>query len=311
MRWGEGPLMDGASENVRDGESWNLRSLKRMGKWAISGIGSLSRLLGSHAGGAFGILMYHRVTPRPARGPAPTWNVTPVDFRTQLKGLLVRGYQAWPLRKILDYSRQGQPIPPRSFVVTFDDGYENNYSQAWPILCELGVPATIFVATAYLDGAAPFPFDNWSAAGSPDVPVESWRPLTTEQCAEMLAQGLIDLGSHTHTHANFRGQPEAFVRDVATSLDVLRTRFGLADATFAFPFGIAGPTLIAAARRTGVLCALNSQTRLVQPHSDPFTWGRLVAEETDTGAMLATKLDGWYSLAGSVWRRLCGAGTAG
>ncbi len=290
--------------------SWLLRcqqSLKGMGKWAVSGLGSLGRLLGSHAGGAFGILTYHRVASIPDRCPAPTWNVPPERFQEQLKGLLARGYHAWPLRTVLDFNRAGRAIPPRTFVVTFDDGYENNYSRAWPVLRELGIPATIFLATAYLNTAAPFPFDDWPAAGSPDVSADSWRPLTTGQCNEMLAHGLIDLGCHSHRHSLFRGRPEALVEDIVESVEVLRERFGLADATFAFPFGIAGSALTAAARRSGVLCALNTQALLVRPHSDPFTWGRFTAEETDTAAMLAAKLDGWYTLASDAWRRWGGS----
>ena len=46
---------------------------------------------------------------------------------------------------------RGLPIPRKTFVVTFDDGYVNNLTQALPILTRLGVPATVFVATAYLD----------------------------------------------------------------------------------------------------------------------------------------------------------------
>ena len=52
------------------------------------------------------------------------------------------------------------------FAITFDDGFENNYVNAWPVLKELNLPATIFVATKYLDSDVPFPFDDWSAAGS-------------------------------------------------------------------------------------------------------------------------------------------------
>ena len=62
-------------------------------------------------------------------------------------------------------------IPSNVFAVTFDDGYENNYLNALPILRELNVPATIFVATKYLDTDRPFPFDDWSAAGKSGVPV--------------------------------------------------------------------------------------------------------------------------------------------
>lgn len=241
------------------------------------------------------------------RRNAPTWNVTPDSFRQQLKGLLTRGYQAQPLRTILDRHCAGRPIPPRTFVVTFDDGYENCYRHAWPILRELSIPATVFLATAYLDKDTAFPFDDWPAAGSVDVPAESWKPLTTAQCAEMLESGLIELGCHTHTHAVFRDRPEALAQELTTSLQELRTRFGLTEATFSFPYGIAGPSLAAAARRAGVLCGLTTEAILVRPDSDPFTWGRFTVEESDTASMLAGKLEGWYSLARGVWLRMRGS----
>src|SRR5690242_20447633 len=66
----------------------------------------LSQVAGSCAGGAFGILTYHRVVPPPARVAAPTYNVTPRRLRTQLEGLLARGFRPWPLGKILDHARE-------------------------------------------------------------------------------------------------------------------------------------------------------------------------------------------------------------
>jgi peptidoglycan/xylan/chitin deacetylase (PgdA/CDA1 family) len=204
------------------------------------------------------------------------------------------------LRQVLTWRASGQPAPPGSFVVTFDDGYENVYHHAWPVLRALKVPATLFLPTAYLDQPGPFPFDDWPGAGT--GPPEAWRPLTTRQCAELSADGLIDLGSHTHTHAVFRDRPDDLFEDVAASLRVLRERFGLADATFAFPFGIAGPRLADAVRRAGVLCALTTESALAHPAGDPFAWGRFTVTEADSAASLAGKLDGWYNLARSAWR---------
>ncbi|HEX5270897.1 MAG TPA: polysaccharide deacetylase family protein [Gemmataceae bacterium] len=276
--------------------------LKHVGRHAVARLGgALNALLGSRAGGAFGILTYHRVTPRPDGAPAPTWNVTPRRFREQLGGLLARGYVAYPLRRAL-----AGPLPRGAFVVTFDDGYENVHRHAWPVLRDLGVPATVFLATAYLDAPSTFPSDDWPAAGSPDVPAESWRPLTTAQCLELRDGGLIDLGSHTHTHAVFTGRPALLAEDVRRSAEVLRERFGLSDATFSFPFGIFGPDLIAAARRPGLLCGLTTRAALVEPGSDPFTWGRFNVEEEDTPATLAAKLDGWYEWLLAPVRRLSG-----
>src|SRR5215468_1230629 len=82
-------------------------------------------MFGSRSRGDVGILMYHRITECCPDVSIPTWNVTPNRFRRQLCGLLARGFRPWPLLKVLAHGRQGLPVPPRTFVVTFDDGYEN------------------------------------------------------------------------------------------------------------------------------------------------------------------------------------------
>src|SRR6266436_5523792 len=99
------------------------------------------------ANGWSGILMYHRITKQPRGMLSPTWNVTPKKFEEQLSGLLASGFRAIGLRDLLEAVRRGESIPHRRFVVTFDDGYENVYLVAWPILKKLQIPATIFLTT--------------------------------------------------------------------------------------------------------------------------------------------------------------------
>lgn len=261
-----------------------------------------SAVLGNRTRGRIGILMYHRITERCPDVSTPTWNVTPERFRRQLRGLLARGFQAWPLLSILDHGRRGLPVPPRTFVVTFDDGYESVYVNAWAVLRELSVPATLFLATSFLGSLTPFPFDDWPDAASARVPDHAWRPLTITQCREMAASGLITLGAHTHTHADFRNRPEALEEDLSRCIGFMREQFGTAPLTFAFPYGtsqlgFAGPALAAAAKRTGVVCGLTTDRELVDPASDPFEWGRFEASQRDSAATLAAYLDGWYSVA--------------
>lgn len=265
------------------------------------------RRLGIRHTQAFGILMYHRVTARTPGLPTPTYNVTPQRFHRQLAGLLSRGYQAWSLRKVIQHSQMGIPIPRKTFVVTFDDGYENNYREAWPILKALHVPATIFLATAYMDSAEPFPCDDWVAAGNRDVPASAWKPLSTGQCVEMIDGGLIDFGTHTHTHADFRNRPDALYEELLTSKKVLRERLGVNDATFAFPYGtkrlgFSGPVLSQAAKRAGVRCSLTTEEQLIRPGSDPYDWGRFTVDALDSSSTLAVKLDGWYDLTRRFWQ---------
>jgi peptidoglycan/xylan/chitin deacetylase (PgdA/CDA1 family) len=252
-----------------------------------------STLLGRRAEGWVGILMYHRVTDRPAGTREPTWNVTPRRFRRQMAGLLSRGYRPWPLRQVIEHGRRRQALPPRVFVVTFDDGYESVHRNAWPILRELGISATVFLPTAYIDRDTPFPFDDWQAAGSSRVPAHAWRLMSVLQCRELAADGLVELGAHTHTHCDFRGQPTELAVDLSRCVEAMQTWFGVEEPTFAFPFGYAGPALADAARRCGVLCALTARERLVDPASDPFDWGRFEVSQADSATTLAACLGGW------------------
>jgi len=253
----------------------------------------------SRGGKQFGILMYHRVVDAIPGHPLPTWNVAPARFRQQLAGLLKRGFQAWPLRKVLEYRRRQWTLPPRVFVVTFDDGYENNFTQAFPILAELKVPATIFLATAYLGKSEPLPFDDWASRGSSDVPVDAWRALSLDQCRQMQASGLIELAAHTHTHQDFRGRLGDLRDDLQTCVAFLQEHLGVADATFALPYGtkklgFSGPAMARIARETGLLCSLTTEADLAQLDGDRFDWGRFQVDEHDSSAVLAGKLSGWY-----------------
>ncbi len=291
---------------ARGAKAW-LKGAKSRGLSLASTL--LGTCCGTRPGPAFGILMYHRVTPHVPGQPLPTWNVTPQRFEQQIVGLLERGFEAWPLRYVLDHHRKGLPIPRKAFVVTFDDGYGNVFEHAYPVLERLKVPATVFLATAYLDSDKPFPCDDWSVAGQADVPAEAWQPLTTEDCRRMQQSGLIELGAHTHTHQDFRNRPEALRDDLIRNMAELKERFDVDDPTFAFPYGVkrlgfAGPPLNEVAREVGLRCSLSTEPELVRPSADPFDWGRFNAEAYDTPASLAAKLQGWYETLRSRWKNL-------
>jgi peptidoglycan/xylan/chitin deacetylase (PgdA/CDA1 family) len=245
--------------------------------------------------GRAGILMYHRVAEISANAVKPTWNVTPGRLRYQLKGLRQLGWEPISLCALLGAHITGETLPPRSFVVTFDDGYENFYTAARPILHELNIPATVFLATAYVNSPEPFPFDDWVEAGSILVPQDSWRPMTLEQCSELTRDPLIEIGAHTHTHRNFLGDPRGLQQDLRDCLDFLQLRLVVKAAAFAFPFGLADPDLLEVSRRAGVLCALTTEEELVNPQSEPFGWGRFLVAGHDTPSTLAACLGGLYS----------------
>lgn len=284
--------------NVPLGRATALRrGLKRV---LAGGAWLLNECCGPREKQAFGILMYHRVADAVKGKPNPTWNVPPERMEEQLAGLLDRGWQAWPLSQVLDHTRRGLPIPRKMFVVTFDDGYANNLHFALPVLTKLGVPATVFLATAYLDTGMPFPNDDWVCAGQPGVPTSAWRPLTTAECRQLTANGLVELGAHTHTHADFRGRPDALAEDLRENLAILRERFGIERPAFAFPYGtkcegFASPALVRVVQEAGLPCSLTTQDDVVRPGDSPFDWGRITANDYDRAATLASRLGAWHS----------------
>ena len=108
------------------------------------------------------ILAYHRVMPVPDPEHYPfdmeLISTTPEEFREQM--LLVRErYRPMRLSDVAAAINAGEALPPDAVVITFDDGYDDNYRIAYPILKELGVPATFFISTGHIDSGRPYAYD--------------------------------------------------------------------------------------------------------------------------------------------------------
>lgn len=108
------------------------------------------------------ILAYHRIMPLP--DPASfdfdleLISTSPDRFRDQMR-LLKKRFRPMRLTDVAAVLDAGEALPADAVVVTFDDGYDDNYRVAYPILRELGVPATFFVSTGHIDSGRPFAYD--------------------------------------------------------------------------------------------------------------------------------------------------------
>ena len=80
------------------------------------------------------------------------------EFRQQMR-LLKRRYNPIRFRDVIEAFETGRPLPQRPVIVTFDDGYDDNFRIAFPILRELGVPATFFVSTGHIKSGLPYSYD--------------------------------------------------------------------------------------------------------------------------------------------------------
>ena len=98
-------------------------------------------------GGFFHVLMYHHVTDRDEPFLP---HVTRRTFARQMR--LVRNhYRVLPLDRLVEMVKAGEPIPERALALTFDDEYEDVYRNAFPLLKEFGLPATVFITTGCVD----------------------------------------------------------------------------------------------------------------------------------------------------------------
>jgi peptidoglycan/xylan/chitin deacetylase (PgdA/CDA1 family) len=126
--------------------------------WHHGGLVTLARQLAGRRGA---ILRYHSVTEDEASTLSYLDHglmVTTAAFRTQLS-YLRRFYNVLSLDEMVDRIHRGEVLPPRAVAITFDDGYVDNYTQAFPALRDEGLPATFYVTTGCLNGGPPL----WTA----------------------------------------------------------------------------------------------------------------------------------------------------
>ncbi len=180
------------------------------------------------------VLMYHGVMPdEVTAAEGDCLQVRASNFRQQME-YLKQHYEVCSLHEA--HSRLGQPGAKPRAVVTFDDGYANNYLTAFPILKELGIPATIFLVTGKIGTDKVFWWDRLHLATRGTVPVgveftetlkrvrpqavedqadgylrrlglavdhaetKYYQVLDRDQISAMAASGLVEFGCHNHDH---------------------------------------------------------------------------------------------------------------
>ncbi len=156
------------------------------------------------------VLMYHHV--HPLKSPL---NVQPDVFERQLAALKGAGYRSLTIEQFADYLN-GTPVPDKSVLITFDDGYLNNYTYAYPLLKKYGMTGVLFVVTGWVGEGEPRPTTanasladlpaafvheeskHLVASGETDKVILRWSELQ-----EMDASGVMQIHSHTHTHTRW------------------------------------------------------------------------------------------------------------
>lgn len=175
------------------------------------------------------ILAYHRVNPEVRDG----LSVAPSTLRQHLETLISRGWSNAVLEE--EIGSEPAALPRNTFAVTFDDGYQDNFVHALPVLQDLGVRATVYLVSDMIDSPEPFPW--LKLASSRDFDHLDLH-MTTAQLETAAAKGVFTYGSHTATHPMLSElDRDAATEEIAASKADLEHRLGVDITTFCYPAG--------------------------------------------------------------------------
>lgn len=178
------------------------------------------------------ILMYHMIRGPLRGGRFNKLRVPAAEFERQLKWLVDNGWRFAFLSELGEVAGQSKTV-----VLTFDDGYRDNFTSAHPLLLKYGAKATLFLVVDRFDR-------DWSTtkkAHHDSGELMREPKLTDAEVREMLQSGAWELGAHTLTHALLPDLTDAEKRqEIAGGKAELDATFATNVASFAYPFGIFG-----------------------------------------------------------------------
>ncbi|MDR4499236.1 MAG: glycosyltransferase [Candidatus Scalindua sp.] len=172
------------------------------------------------------ILMYHRVSPA---GSAATtrYRVTPEAFKEQIQYLHDAGFYSISLEDWHTAMVTKKPLPGRPILITFDDGYLDFSTFAWPVLRSYGFTATVFIVTDEVGGS-----NRWDSIFEEQIPLLDWNDI------RLLHSEGVEFGSHSTSHPYLTALPAVeVVREGARSRGVLGRELGITVKSFAYPHG--------------------------------------------------------------------------
>jgi peptidoglycan/xylan/chitin deacetylase (PgdA/CDA1 family) len=203
------------------------------------------------------VLCYHRLEGK-AGG---TLSIEPSLFEEQMQQIKDAGLAVISMQDFLAWRRGEKNIPPKSVIITIDDGYVSGYEVGWPILKRYGYPFTMFIYTKFVNSGG--------------------KSVTWDQLAEMRDAG-VEIGCHTVSHEDLRRKPskapgsydEWLKKEVGDSKRLIEDRLGVRCATLAYPFGWHNATVQEACKAAGYEAAFTTYGQRLGMTTNSLTLGR-------------------------------------
>ncbi len=170
------------------------------------------------------ILTYHSID-----SIGSVTSISPAEFKAQMRFLKDFSFNVISLNEVVAHIRKMQPFPKNSIAITFDDGFKNVFSEAFPVLRKYGFSATFFLTTNYCER-----LNNWP--GQPAFitaqPLLSWLEIK-----EMRQSGM-QFGAHTHNHPSLTKIPiKVAENEILLSKKILEDQLQEEIKFFAYPYG--------------------------------------------------------------------------
>jgi peptidoglycan/xylan/chitin deacetylase (PgdA/CDA1 family) len=216
------------------------------------------------------ILMYHVINPPPSGAPFPGLYVPAPEFAEQMRSLSSAGFHAVTQDELWAAWREGPPLPPHPVVLTFDNGYSSQYTNALPVLRRLG---WLGVENIQLTGLPP-----------------SQGGLSREQVRGLVAASW-ELDTQGFSHADLVTlDPAALHWQVAVARSEVRRLYGVPVNWFCYPSGHYDAAVIAAVRAAGYRGATTVVPGWARPGEDPLRLPRLRVLGGTTGPRLLEQI---------------------
>ena len=211
---------------------------------------------GSGGSQAVPILMYHVIASPPSGAPFPGLYVTPSEFAAQMDALKRDGWRAVTLEQVDAYWQHGAQLPAgKPLVLTFDNGYQSQFTQALPVLRGLGWVAD----------------ENIQISGLPP----SQGGLTRAEVRGLIGAGW-ELDTQGYSHADLIAlSPQQLHYEVVVARGVLQRRYGVPVNWFCYPSGHYDATVVSAVKEAGYKGSTTVVPGWAHRRDDSYTLARL------------------------------------
>ena len=238
----------------------------------------LARTRGHNADSAIRILFYHRVS-----NEADELAVKEDRFNRQMELLATAGLRVVDIPEAVRLLDSDEP-PSRTVALSFDDGFCDVAENALPILARYGFRATVFVATAVVDGRASF---SWYER---QPPVLGW-----DEIAVLDRGGTLNFEAHSLTHPNLlRLGEETARKEIVESKVELQERLGRSVTVFCYPAGIFSERECRLTEEAGFVAAVSCEPGANVATTDRFALHRIQIDHRDRLIDFRAKLGGGY-----------------